>query len=140
MMEFADYPGVLIGFESRTSDRPANPEDKLITRVLRTDKRGLPDRLPKTTLRQTDQRRIAGLNAEELVRKYKLPEGLAMLGWAEHDAQPSRPDQPEIKLGLELEPLDDRTQKPHLNLPSEGAVLALWDAILNSVRPRPGAL
>lgn len=140
--EFSDYPGFIIGFGTRATDRPVDPDERLIARVLRSDKLASPDEPPEITIRQTGKRQVAGLFAEELVRKFKSTkvDAMFMLGYAEHYPQPGRLDQPEITLRFELDPADPVTGQRHANLPSEEAVLALWDAILDSLRLRPGAL
>ena len=59
---------------------------------------------------------------------------------AELNEGPKTPGEPSIKVLLSDQTHDDNTHKPFNKNLTKEEFLALWDALLNSIKLRPGAI
>lgn len=84
------------------------------------------------------ERRLAGMDGQETAVKLKLANGQEYyrFAWGSTD-DATRPDK--SGFGFQLEAGADQYTPDYATPPSEDDLLALWDATLDSLKPRPGA-
>lgn len=133
-LSFEAYPGVSIFMETRTRSFSAAKEAGLIERtdwamtlMDASDK-------PIVLRRRQDRPVLSGL-AEEVLWKHKRDGYYQLKGDAEMNGQAGDPGKPDTAFSIILDQPDDGSLQPN-----EEKVIQLWDAVINSVRLRPGAL
>lgn len=134
-----EYPGLGFSFStesaSQTSDDP--------TMIQRIDRSlGMGDTMGKevsaaTRFIRKGKRKLNGQSGEEMVAVITLNGETSIEASAEFDAEPKVLDKPYIKIELGDQTHDDNTHKPFNKNLTEKEFLALWDSMLNSIRPRP---
>jgi len=133
-LSFEAYPGVSIFMETRTRSFSAEKEAGLIERtdwamtlMDASDK-------PIVLRRRQDRPVLSGL-AEEVLWKHKRDGYYQLKGDAEMNGQAGDPGKPDTAFSIILDQPGDGSLQPN-----EEKVIQLWDAVINSVRLRPGAL
>jgi Tle cognate immunity protein 4 C-terminal domain/Tle cognate immunity protein 4 N-terminal domain len=134
-LTFKAYPGLMIALETQTSDQGASAGPDLITRV--EEGQGILEPNQRATmLRKNAKRSVDGRMGQEVMLKRQVEEGVRLTGYLEINAEPSRIDAPGISFAVALDPSKQKggaTSK-------EEDVLHLWDAVIQSLRLRPGAI
>lgn len=85
-------------------------------------------------------RKLNGQSGEELVIIGKLDGITSMHGSAEFYGEPNIFEKPAIEISLNYDPSEDNTQQVNKKTLTEKEFLALWDSLLNSIRPRTNSL
>ena len=136
------YPGVTFSFSTQTQSKP-HEDPTMIDRIARSF--GLGDRLGKeisasTTFLRKGKRSLNGQKGEEMVAVIKIDGETSMEASAEFYTEPNTLDKPTIEISLSDQTHDDNTHKPYPKNFTQEEFLALWDALLNGIKLRPGAL
>jgi hypothetical protein len=82
-------------------------------------------------------RKLNGQDGQELVMRVTLDGKTSYEAMAEFYGEPNSLDKPNIKVSLSDQSHDDNTHKPYGKNLTEQEFLALWDAQLNGIKPRP---
>ncbi|MBU1424453.1 MAG: hypothetical protein KKH12_10360 [Gammaproteobacteria bacterium] len=134
-----EYPGLFFSFSTESTDR--GPEEpKMIARIERSF--GMGDAIGKevsaaTRFIRKGNRKLNGQDGQELVMRATLDGVTHMSADAEFYGEPNSLDKPDIKVSLSDQTHDDNTHKPYNKNLTEKEFLALWDALLNGIKPRP---
>lgn len=131
----AQFPGVMIAFETQTNEQGKFPGPDLIARTEQGQDILEPSRRA-TLLRKNPKRSVGGRFGQEMMLKRQPGGGLQLSGSLEINAEPGRIDAPGIVFSLVLDP----PAKPGEMSTKEEDAMKLWDTIVDSVRLRPGAL
>ena len=136
------YPGVTFSFSTQTQSKP-HEDPTMIDRIARSF--GLGDRLGKeisasTTFLRKGKRSLNGQKGEEIVAVITINGETSMKANAEFYTEPKTLDKPTIEISLSDQTHDDNTHKPYPKNLTQEEFLALWDALLNGIKLRPGAL
>jgi hypothetical protein len=133
-----EYPGV--GFSISTQSTDQGPEEpRMIARIERSF--GMGDKIGKeitaaTRFLRKSKRKLNGQDGQELVMRVTLDGETSYEAMAEFYGEPNSLDKPNIKVSLSDQSHDDNTHKPYGKNLTEQEFLALWDALLNGIRPR----
>jgi hypothetical protein len=134
-----EYPGLAFSFSTESTDR--GPEDpRLIARLDRSFDMG--DAMGKeitaaTKFLRKGRRTLNGQAGEEVVAVITIDGETSYEANAEFYGEPNSLDKPNIEVSLNDQTHDDNTHKPYNKNLTEKEFLALWDALLNGIRPRP---
>ena len=134
-----EYPGVIFSFSTQSTDR--GPEEpRMIARIERSF--GMGDAIGRdvsaaTRFIRKGRRTLNGLDGQELVMRATIDGVTHMSADAEFYGEPNSLDKPDIKVSLSDQTHDDNTHQPYNKNLTEKEFLALWDALLNGVKPRP---
>ena len=82
------------------------------------------------------KRTLNGQAGEELAASFKLDGKTSMNATAEFYGEPNVLEKPMIEISLDYDPSEDNTHQTSSKILSEKEFLALWDSLLNSIRPR----
>ena len=133
-LEFVQFPGLRIFMETRVHGPSPVAEPGLLERT--DDALKLTDGSDKpSVLRKRHDRAVLFGKAEEVFLKQRREKHYSILGDLEMHGQDGALDKPDTAFSLVLDPPKDGSTQPE-----EEAVLRLWDAVIDSVRLRPGAL
>jgi len=133
-LTFKSYPGLVMFMETRVRSKSPADEAGLIERTDAALK--LMDTQDKpTVLRRSNDRRLAFGTAEDVLWKHRKGDHYALKGDVEMVGLNGATDKPDVAFGIVLDPPKDGTEQPE-----EGAVLRLWDSVVESLRLRPGAI
>ena len=136
------YPGASFSFSTQTASKPYDD----LTLIQRNDRSfNLGDRLGKeisasTTFLRKGKRSLNGQKGEEIVAVITINGETSMEANAEFYTEPKTLDKPSIEISLSDKTHDDNTHKPYPKNLTQEEFLALWDALLNGIKLRPGAL
>jgi hypothetical protein len=134
-----EYPGLGFSFSTESTDR--GPEDpRLIARLERSF--GMGDSMGKeitaaTKFLRKGRRTLNGQAGEEIVAVITIDGETSYEANAEFYGEPNSLDKPNIEVSLSDQTHDDNTHKPYGKNLTEKEFLALWDALLNGIKPRP---
>ena len=136
------YPGASFSFSTKTEGKP-HEGLTMIDRIARSF--GLDDRLGKeisasTTFLRKGKHSLNGQKGEEIVAVITINGETSMEATAEFYPDPNTLDKPSIEISLSDQTHDDNTHKPYPKNLTQEEFLALWDALLNGIKLRPGAL
>jgi hypothetical protein len=135
----ADYPGVRFSISTQSTDQ--GPEEpRMIARIERSF--GMGDAIGKevsaaTRFIRKGNRKLNGQEGQELVMRATIDGITHMSADAEFYGEPNSLDKPNIKVSLSDQSHDDNTHMPYNKYLTEKEFLALWDALLNGIKPRP---
>jgi hypothetical protein len=134
-----EYPGLGFSFSTESTSQPPE-EPRLIARIERSF--GMGDKVGKemtaaTKFLRKRIRQLNGQDGEELVMRATIDGITHMSADAEFYGEPNSLDKPNIKVSLSDQDRDDNTHLPYSKILSEKEFLALWDTMLNSIKPRP---
>jgi hypothetical protein len=134
-----EYPGAGFTFSTESTSKP--PEDpRLIARIERSfgmgDKMGIEITAATRFLRK-GKRKLNGQAGEEIVAVMTIDGVTSYEANAEFYGEPNSLDKPDITVSLSDQTHDDNTHKPYNKNLTEKEFLALWDALLNGIKPRP---
>lgn len=82
------------------------------------------------------KRQLNGQDGEELVMRITIDGATHLDAKAEFYGAPNSLDKPNIEISLSDQDHDDNTHLPYNKILTEKEFLALWDTMLNSIRPR----
>ena len=134
-----EYPGLFFSFSTQSTDQ--GPEEpRMIARIERSF--GMGDAIGKeitaaTRFIRKGRRTLNGLDGQELVMQVTLNGEISYEAMAEFYGEPNSLDKPNIDVSLSDQTHDDNTHEPYKKTLTEQEFLALWDALLNGIRPRP---
>lgn len=139
--EFPDYPRLTLAVSADVTERPDT--EGLLARAAR-HKRAIDINYPDMKVRalRSAKRTVNGLAGEELVQvvpadkgdPYRQGQGNSYTAVWESNGIAKSMEKPEVRISLNYD--DGALEGKKL---TEEQLLALWDAIVNSFRPRPGA-
>lgn len=134
-----EYPGLGFSFSTQSTDKPSS-DPTMIQRIDRSF--GMGDKIGKevsaaTRFVRKGKRTLNGQPGEEMVLIATIDGVTHMDADAEFYAEPNTLDKPYIKVSLSDQTHDDNTHKPFNKNLTEKEFLALWDSMLNSIKPRP---
>ena len=134
-----EYPGVIFSFSTESTSQPPE-EPRMIARIERSF--GMGDAIGRevsaaTRFIRKGRRTLNGLDGQELVMRATIDGVTHMSADAEFYGEPNSLDKPDIKVSLSDQTHDDNTHQPYGKNLTEKEFLALWDALLNGVKPRP---
>ncbi|MCZ4304213.1 T6SS immunity protein Tli4 family protein [Zoogloeaceae bacterium G21618-S1] len=133
-LTFKAYPGLVVFMETRVRSASPVEEASLIERTDAAMK--LMDASDKpTVLRRRNERSVAFGTAEEVLWKHRQGDHYTLKGDVEMNGLDGATDKPDLAFSIVLDPAKDGTEQPE-----EGAVLRLWDSVVESLRLRPGAV
>ncbi|BBP00031.1 hypothetical protein SFSGTM_07390 [Sulfuriferula nivalis] len=136
------YPGVTFSFSTRTSGQPHDGP----TMIQRIDHSfGLGDWMGKevsasSTFLRKGKRTLNGQKGEEMVIVFSKDGETRLSADAEFYPAPNTLDKPIITVSLNDQTHDDNTHKPYNKNLTKEEFLALWDALLDGIKLRPGAI
>ncbi|MEQ6340991.1 MAG: T6SS immunity protein Tli4 family protein [Gammaproteobacteria bacterium] len=136
------YPGAGFSFSTRTAGKP-HEGPTMIQRIDRSF--GLGDWIGKeataaTKFLRKGKRSLNGQQGEELVAVFTKNGEMHMQADAEFYPEPNTLDKPSIKVSLGDQTHDDNTHARYPKNLTQEEFLALWDALLNGIKLRPGAI
>lgn len=136
------YPGVRFSISTQTASKPYD-DLTLIQRNARSF--GLGDWMAKemtaaTKFLRKGKRSLNGQKGEELVAVIILNGETSLEANAEFYPDPNTLDKPSIEISLSDQTHDDNTHAPYPKTLTQEEFLALWDALLNGIKLRPGAI
>ena len=133
------YPGLTFSFSTQSASQPSDD----LTLIQRTERSlGMGDAMGKevsaaTKFLRKGKRKLNGQDGEEMVAVITLNGETSIEASAEFYAEPKVLDKPNIEVSLGDQTHDDNTHKPFNKNLTEKEFLALWDAMLNGIKPRP---
>lgn len=133
------YPGLSFSFSTQSASQPSDD----LSLIQRTDRSlGMGDAIGKevsaaTKFLRKGKRKLNGQDGEEMVAVITLNGETSIEASAEFYAEPKVLDKPNIEVSLGDQTHDDNTHQPFNKNLTEKEFLALWDALLNSIKPRP---
>ncbi|MDO8989135.1 MAG: T6SS immunity protein Tli4 family protein [Sideroxyarcus sp.] len=133
------YPGLTFSFSTQSASQPSDD----LTLIQRTDRSlGMGDAMGKevsaaTKFLRKGKRKLNGQNGEEMVAVITINGETSIEASAEFYAEPKVLDKPNIEVSLSDQTHDDNNHKPYGKNLTEKEFLALWDTMLNSIKPRP---
>jgi hypothetical protein len=135
----AEYPGLGFTFSTQSTDQQPE-EPRMIARIERSF--GMGDAIGKevsaaTRFIRKGKRKLNGQSGEELVAVMTIDGETSYEANAEFYGEPNSVDKPNIEVSLSDQTHDDNTHKPYNKNLTEKEFLALWDALLNGIKPRP---
>lgn len=134
-----EYPGAFFSFSTQSTDQ--GPEEpRMIARIERSF--GMGDAIGKevsaaTRFIRKNKRTLNGRPGEEIVAVMTIDGETSYEANAEFYGEPNSLDMPNIEVSLSDQTHDDNTHKPYSKNLTEKEFLALWDALLNGIKPRP---
>ncbi|MDH5823127.1 T6SS immunity protein Tli4 family protein, partial [Luteimonas sp. RD2P54] len=130
-LRFPQQPGLEVKFATMT---PAQPPEPLTSRMGRKDGVSAADLARITTLRE-GRKTVNGIAVEEVLETYAERDGRRthLFSW-EATINGAPGNAPTLTLELEFNGEGSTSSL------SEKDALSLWDAIIDSIRPRPGAI
>jgi hypothetical protein len=134
-LEFPGFPNLLIALSTRANDRPPPEGGQLLPRsdaVLR----GVDGADRPAVLRHVSARQLGDRTGQEVMWKWTKSGSVMLSGNMEVYASSRQLASPEIAFALALDP----PKQEGGATAKEADVLQLWDAIIQSLRLRPGAL
>lgn len=137
-----DYPGLEFDFSTSSTNRK-NEDPTLLERNARS--LGLGDAIGiaisnSTKFLRKGKRTLNGQSGEELVLINNLDGEISMHANAEFYGEPNILDKPVIRISATYYPQDANTQEPNSKTLNEKEFVALWDSLLNGIRPRSMSL
>jgi hypothetical protein len=134
-----EYPGLGFSLSTQTTDQKPE-EPRMIARIERSF--GMGDAIGKevtatTRFLRKDKRKLNEQEGEEVVVVNTMNGRTIMDAKAEFYGEPNSLDKPNINVSLSDQTHDDNTHKPYNKNLTEKEFLALWDALLNGIKPRP---
>ncbi|MBU1424451.1 MAG: hypothetical protein KKH12_10350 [Gammaproteobacteria bacterium] len=134
-----EYPGVAFSFQTESTSKPPE-EPRMIARIERSF--GMGDNIGKeitaaTKFLRKGKRTLNGQPGEEIVAVMTIDGETSIEANAEFYGEPNSLDKPDIYVSLSDQTHDDNTHKPYSKNLTEKEFLALWDALLNGIKPRP---
>lgn len=135
-----EYPGLGFSFQTQSTDRPSQ-DPTMIQRI--EDSFGMDDDIGRAVTAATrfirkGKRQLNGQLGEEIVIIYKENGETTMDAQAEfYYTAPTSLDRPIIRVSLSDQTHDDNTHQPYNKNLTEKEFLALWDSLLNGIKPRP---
>jgi|GEM_PF-5414410 hypothetical protein len=134
-----EYPGVYFSFSTESTSQPPE-EPRMIARIERSF--GMGDKVGKemtaaTKFLRKRKRQLNGQEGEELVMLATIDGVTHMSADAEFYGEPNSLDKPDFKVSLSDQSHDDNTHLPYNKILTEKEFLALWDTMLNGIKPRP---
>ena len=137
-----EYPGLGFSFYTQTYSR-AHEGPTMLDRIGHLF--GLGDWIGKTASASTKflrkgKRELNGQKGEEMVAIITYNGETSMEANAEFYPDANTLDKPMIKVSLGDQTHDDNTHKPFNKNLTQEEFLALWDALLNGIKLRPGAI
>ena len=136
------YPGLEFGFSASSTNKKFDDRTLL---ERHESSYGLGDAMAQSMIGGTKylrkgKRTLNGQSGEELAAVIKLDGETSMHANAEFYGEPNVLDKPMIRLSLDYDPSEENTQQITKKTLTEKEFLALWDALLNSIRPRTNSL
>ena len=136
------YPGLEFKFSASSTNKKFDDRTLL---ERHESSYGLGDAMAQTMIGGTKylrkgKRKLNGQSGEELAAVIKVDGETSMHANAEFYGEPNVLDKPMIRLSLDYDPSEENTQQITKKTLTEKEFLALWDALLNSIRPRTNSL
>ena len=136
------YPGLEFEFSASSTNKKF--DDKTLLQRHESSY-GLGDAMAQIMIGGTKylrkgKRTLNGQSGEELAAVIKVDGETSMHANAEFYGEPNVLDKPMITLSMNYDPSEDDTQQEKKKTLTEKEFLALWDALLNSIRPRTNSL
>lgn len=137
-----DYPGLKIEFSASSTNRKY--EDKTLLERHGASY-GLGDVMAQIMIGGTKylrkgKRTLNGQAGEELAAVIKLDGETSMHANAEFYGEPNVLEKPIIRLSMNYDLSEDNAQQVNKKTLTEKEFLALWDSLLNGIRPRTNSL
>ena len=134
-----EYPGLGFSFSMYSASLPPEPPS-MIQRIEQSF--GMGDKIGRemtaaTKFLRKGKRKLNGQLGEEMVLIATIDGLTHMDADAEFYAEPNVLDKPYIKISLSNPTHDINTRKPFSKTLTEKEFLALWDSLLNGIKPRP---
>jgi hypothetical protein len=134
-----EFPGAGFSFSTESTTQPPE-EPRMIARIERSF--GMGDAIGKEATASTgflrkSKRKLNGQEGEEIVAVMTIDGETSYEANAEFYGEPNSLDKPDIAISLSDQTHDDNTHKPYGKNLTEKEFLALWDALLNGIKPRP---
>jgi hypothetical protein len=134
-----EYPGAGFSFSTESTSQPPE-EPRMIARIERSF--GMGDAIGKEATASTrflrkSKRKLNGQEGEEIVAVMTIDGETSYEANAEFYGEPNSLDKPDIAISLSDQTHDDNTHKSYGKNLTEKEFLALWDALLNGIKPRP---
>ena len=135
-----EYPGLGFSFQTESTDRPSE-DPTMIQRIERS--LGVGDEIGKEVSAaikfiRKGKRKLNGQLGEEVVTSYTKDGRTILDARAEfYYTAPTSLDRPIINISLSDRTHDDNTHQPYNKNLTEKEFLALWDSLLNGIKPRP---
>ena len=133
------YPGLTFSFSTESASQPSDD----LTMIQRIDRSlGMGDAMGKevsaaTRFIRKGKRKLNGQDGEEMVLVATINGITHMEAKAEFYAEPKVLDKPIIEVSLSDQTHDNNTHQPFNKNLTEKEFLAMWDAMLNGIKPRP---
>lgn len=136
------YPGLRFSFHTETAGKPYN-DPTMLDRIGHSF--GLGDLLGKqisasTKFLRKGKRSLNGQKGEEMVAVITINGETSMKANAEFYPAPNTLDKPMIEVSLSDQTHDDNTHVPYNKNLTQEEFLVLWDALLNGIKLRLGAI
>ena len=136
------YPDLEFKFTAISTNKK-NEDPTLLERNARSF--GLGDAIGiaisnSTKFLRKGKRTLNGQSGEELVLIGKLDGITSMHGSAEFYGEPNILEKPAIEVSLSYDPSVENTQQTNKKTLTEKEFLALWDSLINGIRPRANSL
>ena len=134
-----EYPGLFFSFSTQSTDQ--GPEEpRMIERIERSF--GMGDKMGNeitaaTRFIRKGRRKLNGLDGQEIIAVMTLDGITSYEANAEFYGEPNSLDKPNITVSLSDQTHDENTHKPYNKNLTEKEFIALWDALLNGIKPRP---
>ena len=138
----AEYPGLEFKFSTQSTNDKFD-DKTLIERLSGSFNMGnalSAFMTESTTFLRKGKRKLNGQQGEEVVVSFKTNDKKSMDASAEFYGEPHTLEKPLIEIELTYDQKTDEPPQPNKKTLSEKDFLALWDALLNGIKPRTSSL